>query len=618
MIEIKVGSTVIRTDEAGIVRTIVHDGEEWRFASAGSVMIEGMKHDLADVLVYSKAYHCGVGEGIRMEYALDGVRFVTKVWIEACTEDVWCEFIPLEQNRKIDKVLWPGTMEFGKIDRSWYTLLNMRAGLRVPNGWQTAMKKIDFDGMFLTAGCYMPWFAQIKGKAGYIAISLTPWDAGMHVEHEAGGDVTVGQWLIPSLGKMDRRILRYTFRNDMNETKAAGLYREYVKENGKLITLREKELRNPAVASLNGSSFVHFGIKAVIRPDSRFYDAEHPENNTALVSFEERTKQIVDFAKHGARKIYLHLDGWAQPGYDNSHPDYGPACVEAGGWNGMKELSDTVKKSGGMFGIHDQYRDYYRTAPSFSPDYAIRKEDGEIFEQAIWAGGAQSYLCASQALYYVKRNFASIAANGVDLDGAYLDVFTCNDGDECYESEHIMTRRDCYEYRRQCFAWLSAHGIMPSSEEAADWAMSDLVFTHYAPYEEQMSAPGSAKYGIPVPLFSLVYHDCLTVPWMMEKGDGYDYMLYALLNAGAPYLVREGAYPNTDGAFGNDDRSMEEAVKRCHIVQDLQEQCGMEAMISFEILNEEGTRQRSVFADGTAVVIDLDDLTYEISSCGAM
>ena len=26
-------------------------------------------------------------------------------------------------------------------------------------------------------------------------------------------------------------------------------------------------------------------------------------------------------------------------------------------------------------------------------------------------------------------------------------------------------------------------------------------------------------------------------------------MLYALLNGGAPYLVREGAYPNTDGAF---------------------------------------------------------------------
>ena len=28
-----------------------------------------------------------------------------------------------------------------------------------------------------------------------------------------------------------------------------------------------------------------------------------------------------------------------------------------------------------------------------------------------------------------------------------------------------------------------------------------------------------------------------------------DYMLYALLAGGAPYLVRDGAYPNTDGAF---------------------------------------------------------------------
>lgn len=29
-----------------------------------------------------------------------------------------------------------------------------------------------------------------------------------------------------------------------------------------------------------------------------------------------------------------------------------------------------------------------------------------------------------------------------------------------------------------------------------------------------------------------------------------DYMLYALLAGGAPYLVRDGAYPNTDGADG--------------------------------------------------------------------
>ena len=48
----------------------------------------------------------------------------------------------------------------------------------------------------------------------------------------------------------------------------------------------------------------------------------------------------------GVEKLYLHLDGWAQPGYDNCHPDYSPACIEAGGWEGMKELADTMRMCG--------------------------------------------------------------------------------------------------------------------------------------------------------------------------------------------------------------------------------------------------------------------------------
>ena len=65
-----------------------------------------------------------------------------------------------------------------------------------------------------------------------------------------------------------------------------------------------------------------------------------------------------------------------------------------------------------------------------------------------------------------------------------------------------------------------------------------------------MKKPGSAKEAIPVPLYNLVYHDCVIQPWMMEKvSEEEDYMLYALLNGGAPYLIRDAAYPNTDGAF---------------------------------------------------------------------
>ena len=50
-----------------------------------------------------------------------------------------------------------------------------------------------------------------------------------------------------------------------------------------------------------------------------------------------------------------------------------------------------------------------------------------------------------------------------------------------------------------------------------------------------------------------------------------DYMLYALLAGGAPYLVRDGAYPNTDGAFDGEKISLEEMTERCRVVTELHE-----------------------------------------------
>lgn len=94
-----------------------------------------------------------------------------------------------------------------------------------------------------------------------------------------------------------------------------------------------------------------------------------------------------------------------------------------------------------------------------------------------------------------------------------------------------MTRRECFDRRAECFEYLLSHGILSSSEEVSDWAVPSLIFCHYAPYDFQMRSPNEPRQGVPVPLYNLVYHDCVIEPWMMERVvDGDDYMLYALLN----------------------------------------------------------------------------------------
>ena len=122
------------------------------------------------------------------------------------------------------------------------------------------------------------------------------------------------------------------------------------------------------------------------------------------------------------------------------------------------------------------------------------------------------------------------------------------------------------------------------------------------------------KQGIPVPLYNLVYHDCVIEPWMMDKvSDEEDYMLYALLNGGAPYLIRDAAYPNTDGAFEDGvDLKLEEDIQRSRIVSRLHEKVGKCEMVRHEILDKNINHQRTVFSDGTVVTVDFEKQTYEI------
>lgn len=628
MINIKLNDMGISLDENSLRYSIRKGIEEWQWQEGYEARIECEE----ETLLFKNALNIthtqvknGLGEGILSRY--EGFKahgtevpytFETFAWIEGTTGTVTFEWMPIcEEGLKVKAVYWPGEMEFTGNDASFYTLIPMQQGILIPNTWEKELGALVFDGFFGTAGAYMPWFSQIRGRAGYIAICTTPWNAGYQAEHPANGPYThVGVRFELSLGSMEyKRVIQYVFNNDCDYNDMCKTYRSYVREQGKLRTLNEKAAKIPSVDKLIGCSFVHTGIKTSVKENSDFFDPEAPDINNHLTTFAEREKEVKAIHKAGVEKLYLHLDGWAQPGYDNQHPDYSPACEEAGGWAGMKSLVDTMHECGYMFGIHDQYRDYYMDAPSFDEEYACRLTDGTIPSHQRWAGGPQSYLCATQAPSYVKRNFTVLKEHNIDLDGAYLDVFTCNEGDECGNPHHRMTRRDCYDYRNLCFEYLLSQGILTSSEEVNEWAIPSLVFSHYAPYDFMLREPGKPKYGVPVPLYSLVYHDCTITPWMMEKvSDTEDYMLYALLNGGAPYLIRDGAYPNFDGSFeGAEELHLEEDIARCNVVAKLHEKVAKCEMIKHEMINGDYNVQRTTFADGTAVTVDFNKLSYEIN-----
>lgn len=561
----------------------------------------------------------GLAKGILSDYQgffNTDLHFQTLILISTSSE-ITFHFLPIK-DEGVTEVFWPMPFTFDKASKDWYTLLPLQQGLLLPNTWKKEVCQLPFDGAFCSSSAYMPWLSQIKENMGYLLINDTPWDSAYQIQHPAHGPYThVSIRWLSSLGKLSyRRSLRMQFYEHCDHNTIAKAYRKDAIARGLLVTLKEKSIQQPSLDELIGACFLHKGIQTHVQPQSRFYDAKKPDRYESLTTFATRRQEMIEWKQLGVNKLYLHLDGWGVEGYDNAHPSILPPCEKAGGWDGLQALCQQMKQLHYVFGLHDQYRDHYHLGKEYDPQNSVQLPDGSIPSHAYWAGGEQDYLCASLASSYVKRNYEALFAHGIYPDAVYLDVFTCNEPDECAHPMHRMTRRECLAYRNACFAWLLSKHILTSSEEVNEWALPYQIFAHYGPYHFMMHSPKEERIGIGVPLFNLVYHDCVLLPWPMDVYlDGEDLMLYALLNGGAPYLEKDGAYPNTDGVFDNEYKSLtkQEKQERSAIVSTFHTLVAKEEMVSHEFLDHDYKCQKTRFANGCEVTIDLRNNSYTLS-----
>lgn len=598
---------------------ITSERKEWRYDKSYNPYIEIKVNDENKKINFQGAqnishteYKTGLGEGIKSTYSdfiIEGqqlnIAFETLVWIDNTYGDVHFEFIPIrEMKGMIRKVVWPGPFEFNKTGSDNYTVVPMMQGCIIPTNWKEKVEHID-DGRYYSRDAYMPWFGQIEEGKGYIAIAETPWDGGYDLDHEGTGHTYIAPYWEPSLGYISyNRKIVYRFLDECDYNTLCKIYREYIKQKGKFITLEEKNIRNANVAKLIGSPIIHTNIFTHIVEDSIYYDIENTDNNDQLTTFGTRTEQLKKLKEMGVDKAYVHLDGWGKMGYDNQHPDVLPPCEKAGGYKGMKELSDTCKSLDYIFATHDNYRDYYFDAETFDENQAVLNENGNVDMEATWAGGKQTYLCTTFAPYYVKRNFELLKNNGIELKGSYIDVFSVVELDECFHEEHKMSKKDCMDKRTECFDYVSSEGILTSSEEGCDWAIPHMNLVHHAPHALYPNIDTGRSRGIPVPLLNLVYHECIIIPWTLSKGgwgipipqDGF---LYALLNGGVGYLSIEA------------DRK---EIERNKIICQLSDRVAMCEMVSHEFLDETCNKQKTVFSDGTFVEVDFDNDQYKIGN----
>ncbi len=516
------------------------------------------------------------------------------IGIEGCGEDIVCRAVVQEGACVVKELRWPGGLQAGFADRS---VVPMMQGSLIPKDWPR--KVYAYDRLTHSRGLYMPWWGFEKNGTAMGLILDTAADAGMDLTHPAGGPTFIRPVWVHSLGKLSyARIARLCFVEKGGYVELAKRYRQYVVENGKFVSLNEKIARNPIVARLIGSPVVHASTTWHCEPKSTYFDKQDASKNDTCTTFDQTAEKLKQLRSLGIERAYLHLDGWGFSGYDNMHPDIIPPSPAAGGWDGMRRLGNVCEELGYVFAIHDQYRDYYTKAASYNNRHAVYAENGNVIQMAIWPGGDQGLLCPSLAPAAVKRNYKTLLEHGVKARGAYLDVYSVVTPDECYNPEHPMTRTQCLKYHSEAFgAVRNILGIV-SSEEPTDGAVADLDIVHHGPYALDPNPGAGPAMGIAAPLFSLVYHDSIVLPWSAHpnKGgwgipDADIAYIHAILNAGIPYMSMT---PD------------KEEINRLRRLCALHRRVGLLEMVNHEFLDTSMRKQRTTYSDGTKVTVDFE------------
>ena len=582
------GERIFETVSEAKPYVLFKDGERILFSEAKSKVVE--------------EYPTGLGEGILVSFsgfAESNLSFAVYLWVENSNGRLHTEWIPYTESDKIiAEVAWPQPIySFAK---DGYSVLTLMDGKIIPDMCEDEFHSGE-EPLFYRREGYMPFFGQVgEGGSGYLAIVETPFDAQKQFDHMPASATTIAIRWVPSLGRMSyRRKMLYTFYEEGADfVRMCKDYRRYAIEQGRITTLKEKIIRNPKLQKMIGSCVIHTPmIERNVSPESDYYNKDDLSKNHSLITFSEMADRIERLHGLGVEGAYVHIDGWGKRGYDNGHPDILPPSSEAGGWDGMRDMLYRLRKIGYIPAIHDNYRDYYKNAKTYSDNQAQVYVDGSYEGDSIWYGGPQRKLCSALAKSYVRRNFTEMKAHDCLPDGAYLDVFSVGLLDECANPMHRATREDCLYNRKECFEYVRSLGMIVSSEEALDGFADSLDLVHYCPWFWYNHG------GINVPLTELVYHDVVLIP--VETGKGASHapedesgFLHAMLKGGIPYLSL-----NAD----------EKEIENVEVVRRLHKEVALSELTYYGFIDGDPKRRESRFANGVTVKVDFRTDEYEFT-----
>jgi len=396
---------------------------------------------------------------------------------------------------------------------SGYVVIPSRMGVLLPaDSGEAYVERFD---TFATGGCQMEMLGAVEGGS----VALVTWqDAyGLASVKSVVGDKPAEPWgqvVAPSLRlQTPGSKIRITLLGNGGYVEIAKAYRDIARQNGWLMTWAEKEKRWPKLEAekLFGAPDIKPFVLSRTVKSSRYYSGlpDAQEAVSGGYTFDEAA-QIAEHLRRdvGVDKALFVLAGWIHRGYDNQHPDVLPAAPECGGNGALADAAARIRRLGYLFGLHDNYQDMYRDSPSWSEAAIMKRRDGGLVEGGNWAGGQAWLVCSEEGLKYAARPQQNLprVKELFDPSAYFIDTTFAAPLYECFDPAHPLTRWDDMKYKSALsdlsMGLFGVHG----SEEGMEWAVP-----HAAYFEGMASAWADPPFGLRIPLFELVYHDCIAL-----------------------------------------------------------------------------------------------------------
>lgn len=304
-----------------------------------------------------------------------------------------------------------------------------------------------------------------------------------------------------------------------NYVDIAKAYRSIVRKSGLAMTWAEKKAKlGIDVEKMHGAAdFKPFVFSRTV-PESVYNRSGKLEQWVAY-----SMPEIAQCAEHLHNDLKIDrammvLAGWIHRGYDNQHPDPLPVAPELGGNEALIKASKRIKDTGFLFGLHDNYQDMYKDAPSWNPDMIAKNANGTLRLGGNWAGGQCWLVCAEKQVELARRPETNLPMIQKLFRPTiyFIDTIFAAPLYDCHDPNHPQTRYDDMIWKSKLCELARKHFGLFGSEEGREWAVPyadyfEGVFSHRANIRNRESKFFSHMGGDLVPIMEMVYGDCVNL-----------------------------------------------------------------------------------------------------------